>query len=247
MHGANIAMSMIPTGGKVDKGNSYSCGPAGSVTGSSTLPKCTYGYDAITENSNILFVAAPDLNSIQTCSSDSDCTKTTATTSDALRCGLAAGRDPTGLPTDQVVKVCGKAVGIWSSDEVCVYSAGRYASAPYTCTKGVTHGTYTELYGCSGAYVTSGYQPNQPSVDTVCGCYTWESAPEDAQKCVSVNPEWANVAYPWVKMVKDMCPTAYSYAYDDMTSTFTCAGDNTAGDLTYELEFCPNGIQIHQN
>ncbi len=183
-------------------------------------------------------MAAPDLSNLKHCSTDSEC--------GGLRCGLAAGRDPTGLPTTEVVKVCGKAVGIWSSDEVCVYSAGQYASEPYYCNKGVAHGTYTELYGCSGAYVSSGYQPNQP-VDKVCGCYNWESAPQDAQKCVSANPEWLSVSYPWVKMVKDMCPTAYSYAYDDMTSTFTCAGDNTNGDLTYEFEFCPNGVEIHQN
>jgi len=242
MHGANVPMSMIPSCGKVEAGDSYSCGPAGSVTGSNTLSKCTYGYNAISDSSNILFVAAPDLSNLQSCSSDSQCN----TAASGLRCGLAAGRDPTGLPTADVVKVCGKVVGMWSSDEVCVYTAGQYAADPYTCNKGVSHGTYTDLYGCSGAYVSSGYQPNQP-VDTVCGCYNWESAPSDAQKCVAANPEWLTVAYPWVKMIKDMCPTAYSYAYDDMTSTFTCAGGNAEGDLTYEIEFCPDGIQIHQN
>ncbi|RCV06250.1 hypothetical protein SETIT_1G148300v2 [Setaria italica] len=35
---------------------------------------------------------------------------------------------------------------------------------------------------------------------------------------------------------KNACPRAYSYAYDDATSTFTCAG----GDTTYTISFCPS-------
>lgn len=37
------------------------------------------------------------------------------------------------------------------------------------------------------------------------------------------------------QMFKSACPTAYSYAYDDKTSTFTCAG---AAD--YTIMFCPS-------
>ncbi|CAH2067338.1 unnamed protein product [Thlaspi arvense] len=33
---------------------------------------------------------------------------------------------------------------------------------------------------------------------------------------------------------KKACPSAYSYAYDDETSTFTCAGAN------YSITFCPS-------
>jgi hypothetical protein len=32
---------------------------------------------------------------------------------------------------------------------------------------------------------------------------------------------------------KAACPTAYSYAYDDATSTFTCKGED------YAIWFCP--------
>ncbi|KAJ8424381.1 hypothetical protein Cgig2_002723 [Carnegiea gigantea] len=35
------------------------------------------------------------------------------------------------------------------------------------------------------------------------------------------------------QMVKSACPRAYSYAYDDVTSTFTCAGAD------YTITFCP--------
>jgi hypothetical protein len=37
------------------------------------------------------------------------------------------------------------------------------------------------------------------------------------------------------KAFKAACPTAYSYAYDDATSTFTCKGAN------YAITFCPTG------
>ncbi|KAG0624119.1 hypothetical protein M758_3G225500 [Ceratodon purpureus] len=35
------------------------------------------------------------------------------------------------------------------------------------------------------------------------------------------------------KTFKALCPTAYSYAFDDLTSTFTCTG------ATYTITFCP--------
>jgi hypothetical protein len=38
----------------------------------------------------------------------------------------------------------------------------------------------------------------------------------------------------YTRFFKDACPTAYSYPYDDPTSTFTCAGINS-----YTVVFCP--------
>ncbi|OEL27234.1 Thaumatin-like protein 1 [Dichanthelium oligosanthes] len=39
---------------------------------------------------------------------------------------------------------------------------------------------------------------------------------------------------------KNACPRAYSYAYDDATSTFTCAG----GGTTYTITFCPSTTSV---
>lgn len=39
------------------------------------------------------------------------------------------------------------------------------------------------------------------------------------------------------KAFKAACPQAYSYAFDDPTSTFTCKGAN------YDITFCPSGIK----
>ncbi|KAK0421090.1 hypothetical protein QR680_015056 [Steinernema hermaphroditum] len=40
------------------------------------------------------------------------------------------------------------------------------------------------------------------------------------------------------KIFKDDCPTAYSYAYDDHKSTFTCRGKNRALSAAYLITFC---------
>ncbi|TVU30182.1 hypothetical protein EJB05_21792, partial [Eragrostis curvula] len=39
---------------------------------------------------------------------------------------------------------------------------------------------------------------------------------------------------------KNACPRAYSYAYDDATSTFTCGG----GDTSYAITFCPSSTSV---
>ncbi|WOK92243.1 hypothetical protein Cni_G00934 [Canna indica] len=41
---------------------------------------------------------------------------------------------------------------------------------------------------------------------------------------------------PYSQLFKTACPAAYSYAYDDATSTFTCA----AGTAGYVITFCPS-------
>lgn len=42
--------------------------------------------------------------------------------------------------------------------------------------------------------------------------------------------------YNYPAVFKKACPDAYSYAYDDQSSTFTCHGNPTTG---YEIVFCP--------
>ncbi|VFQ65395.1 unnamed protein product [Cuscuta campestris] len=47
------------------------------------------------------------------------------------------------------------------------------------------------------------------------------------------NPSTCQPSY-YSKIFKRACPTAYSYAYDDATSTFTCKSE------AYHIVFCPN-------
>ncbi|CAD5197868.1 unnamed protein product, partial [Musa acuminata subsp. malaccensis] len=46
------------------------------------------------------------------------------------------------------------------------------------------------------------------------------------------SPDTCKPSY-YSQIFKNACPQAYSYAYDDRTSTFTYVGDN------YDITFCP--------
>jgi hypothetical protein len=234
MHGINVPMAMRAVGGSVVQSDPYSCGAAGSEKATSSLPGCGYAYNpnvnGADHTTNVVFVAPPVLSNVVRCSSDADCSGQT--------CGLAAGRDPTGLPTTEVYKACGKAVGLWSADEVCIYSNGGFGDSPYYCNKQANLDSYMNLYGCAGAYSSSGYQPDSNDANT-CGCYNW-TMPAESQ-CKHSNSEWTNIVLPWATFIKNICPVAYSYAYDDMTSTFTCGGD-----VNYVIEMCPSGLELHR-
>jgi hypothetical protein len=71
---------------------------------------------------------------------------------------------------------------------------------------------------------------------TCCGCPSWSPA----GACQAHDPAWQlpSRAETYAKVFKDACPTAYSFPYDDPTSTFTCAGTSTR-DVDYTITFCP--------
>lgn len=92
-----------------------------------------------------------------------------------------------------------------------------------------------DVISCMGDYNLSGY--NQPPGTKVCGCPGWESLGIDApttQPCVATDKNWEEKSLPFLKFLKKGCPVAYSYAFDDFTSTMTCS---TA--TKYRIEFCP--------
>jgi hypothetical protein len=46
-----------------------------------------------------------------------------------------------------------------------------------------------------------------------------------------------------ITWIKDACPTAYSYTYDDPSSSFSCTEDSSTPLTTsYQVTFCPGGI-----
>ncbi|XP_040377449.1 thaumatin-like protein 1b [Oryza brachyantha] len=63
-----------------------------------------------------------------------------------------------------------------------------------------------------------------------------------AQYCCSGEYGSPNTCRPssYSQFFKNACPRAYSYAYDDATSTFTCTG----GDTTYAITFCPSTASV---
>lgn len=62
----------------------------------------------------------------------------------------------------------------------------------------------------------------------------------DTENCKNKNPTWADRAKSTLMWLKRACPTAYTYPYDDMTSTFTCkAMEDGINNANYEITFCP--------
>ena len=90
--------------------------------------------------------------------------------------------------------------------------------------------------------LNSGYDPN---ITNACGCHDWNNAsttPVSAQtaqaaQCKSFNTLWDQQVYPRILWLKEACPTAYSYQFDDMSSQFAC---NVANQKTaYQVTYCP--------
>ncbi|MEO8402125.1 MAG: thaumatin family protein [Gammaproteobacteria bacterium] len=129
-------------------------------------------------------------------------------------------------------------------------------------TSTVNPGTATnyDLYGCvptSNDSLDSGYKSGK---SRVCGCYNWDQAGSFArtnvtQQCCTPttcgnstaippivdapNPLWQTTVFNRIRWLKKACPTAYSYQFDDKSSSFQC---NQASKFTsYQIVFCPAG------
>jgi hypothetical protein len=243
IHGVNVPITMSPRFGVAPV--NFTCQTAGGIRGFQDLPGCSYQFNPnlgnekggmVNQSSSLVFVAPPNLGAPQPCRGDTDCPS-------SLRCGLAADRNVDGSPQDSVSRVCGRFVGLWSANEVCVY--GQDFDTPFNCQQGtiLPGGRNTDLYGCSGPYDFSGYgRGHGETAANVCGCVNWPQ-PSD-QPCNFDNGEWERVAYPWTNLLKKGCPTAYSYPYDDMTSSFRCTPQVVSQPVGYQFEFCPLGTKV---
>jgi len=66
-----------------------------------------------------------------------------------------------------------------------------------------------------------------------------ENWPSPADPCLNSNPDWVSVAEPLVEGFKEACPSAYSFPFDDPTSTFQCTNDTQTNSMAYQVTFCP--------
>ncbi len=132
-------------------------------------------------------------------------------------------------PPELRVLVGGQQVGCRSANQVCAVDPGNAALACaatgdlYGCTEGGPNGVIGSCYSNGAAA-------------TCCGCPSWSPPGE----CNNQNPKWQLPSLPekYAKVFKDACPTAYSFPYDDPTSTFTCQGTPDK-NVDYEISFCP--------
>ena len=253
INGINVPISMQPlrpTGHVWGKGVNvdprYWCATPGATTlpSGSGLAACSWNFTAPSSvgASNLLLVSRSA--SPAPCSSDADCSSTAG-----HRCGLQMDVSSTGGATPSLSKACGTPLGWWTADEVCAWTDAKPYGAPFNCGQTTAQGgSLTDLYACSGGvYGHSCYSTG--ASDSCCGCADWPKlgvpAPA-AQPCVNVNKVWVEEALPQVQFLKAACPTAYTYPFDDMSSTFqayamppnTPGANNTA---SYQITFCPGG------
>lgn len=96
-------------------------------------------------------------------------------------------------------------------------------------------------------YNTSSNPP--ASTTNCCGCVNWTSygsgivVPADTATCVTNNAIWTSNVLPGIVFMKKACPTAYTWPFDDKSSSFACddiGGSNTTNAVNYTITFCPS-------
>jgi hypothetical protein len=224
----------------------YWCGAAGAPVGDGGIRSglkdygCSYEYQndfnsTSPGNDNIGFNYVSDGN--ESCSTHSDCS------SDEI-CGLSAQT----VSSNETRTTCGKRVGYWTYAGLCsapqVSSDIKYANSNIT----VDCATYFNEALCPNPPVIS----SPWSETSICGCAAWSDDNDSevlnnlpigtgykTSQC-NKNLIWSTEIEPKVKKVKEGCPTAYSYQYDDPYSTFQCRSNSgTINMLNYEITMCP--------
>lgn len=224
----------------------YECGnPGGKIsrrTGNYTLPVCSWNWDdfaqAVTNDTvsyKLRFVTNGGVN----CDSISDCTGPEV-------CGLSQAN----LDDKSTQTTCGTLKGYWTADQIC--GVNPSFGKPFFCS------ILYNLYGCVGG-TQSCYSASATS--NCCGCANWWTAlsmtpplnvapynvtpsfpyPLGTEYCVSQNTNWVSSILPYLKPIKALCPTAYTFPFDDKSSTFTCNnGVGSTKPLDFWITFCPD-------
>lgn len=160
----------------------------------------------------------------------------------AVQSGTYTGGNNPNAPYDCGAPTCSSDVNASCPDPLKLTVGGKVVgcrSAHQACTANPTDpalscATVGDLYDCSkgGPNAVSGSCYSPGADNKCCGCPSWSAA----GTCNAHNPKWEAPALPevYAKPFKTACPSAYSFPYDDPTSTFTCAGGRD-----YTITFCP--------
>lgn len=240
----------------VDPNNvAYSCSGNPNATNGVCYKTCTANSQC---PSNLQCLPAGDGNSYCQCSSDSNCSATGQTCGTQLVPGLG-GAPP--LSPQLYIQQCGTFQGWWTADDFCAnannvidFAGGTTFNCGSTITDGDNNNTnVASLFGCNGA--SSSAQPGNAANEAscynssaspttgCCGCATDPSNPladlwpTPTGSCANNNTTWASDVQPWLANLKQACPSAYSYPYDDFTSTFQCQATGSTNLLGYTVSF----------
>lgn len=121
--------------------------------------------------------------------------------------------------------------------------------------------TVYDIYSCTpqGSSLESCYNNNN---STCCGAVDWNTTMPyltwETQQAYTSNTDWINggsgsstsrlspTPQQSIQWLKDACPTAYSYPFDDHSSTFNCntsdAAQQNQVNMDFEIVFCPGGV-----
>lgn len=254
INGINVPMSMEPVNASISANNPYTCGAAGGATSQTasygTIGGCSWDYtttSTLPPAQAYIWIETAGVG----CSSSSTCDR-----AGGEACGLTKNDVITGAGSN--VTHCGKWLGYWTADEVCVLNSS-YNKAPFNCASTCTgpdcvpNTSYTDLYGCSGGVAANTcYSVPLPSpLTNCCGCQNWQDAPTNLQvpsnplavtQCQGAgNAGWASIVLGNVTWQKAACPSAYAYPHDDPASSFTCTNSATANSVNYRITYCPGG------
>lgn len=148
---------------------------------------------------------------------------------------------------------CGKFGGWWTADDLCGLSPSATLGqiiGPLNCGDQIVQAnssdtTLRSLFGCIDQNAASCYDAG--ANDSCCGCATDPNNPlyngtrlsslwpqDPAGDCSNTNDTWADQIQPWLTHLKQACPTAYTYPYDDKTSTFQCQ-NGTLNTMAYKV------------
>jgi hypothetical protein len=245
INGFNVPISMAPTSRSTNPSgkNPYWCRTPGATVAAGGLSACPWTFKTkLSVNGGNPTDYASSLRWVSpggaACGANGSC---------ALGvCGLSGepGRGTT------ITQLCGTQKGWWNAFEVCTFNGGADNSsfgAPFNCSQQITgQGQMSELYLCVATNAQSCYTPGAAA--QCCGCPTWKVGGKTLPvspgiSCASVNPAWTANSQPWSLLVKQACPTAYSFPFDDATSTFTCQTANPSttnpNNMGYTITFCP--------
>ncbi|KAH8916046.1 hypothetical protein BT69DRAFT_1340606 [Atractiella rhizophila] len=230
--GINVPIVFTPSVITRDGNNPYQCANMGGVVPSTGLGSSSWKFSP--PDHKYIWVSG---GSGASCSASSQCPS-------GQYCG-------TVYKNGVLSRACGTLTGYWSANQGCVLqSSSSIFSCPNQINNGGIVSDIAHLQGCDGATSGSCYQPGADN--RCCGCAQWESllgtsvVPAATQDCINNSPVWTSNVLPTIRWIKEGAPSAYTFPYDDHSSTATCSSFNSAGynTLSYTIELCPRGTDL---
>jgi hypothetical protein len=252
--GYNVPMSFGPTSGQ-NFGDSpantsqalYWCATPGNPNSTNALPSCSWNFTPpTTDHYYYRFVSGNETDTwLTNCTYDSDC----AGLSSGNYCGLIL---QSANPSTHRL-VCGRFLGYFSPNSICTLwtqDSNESYHHPFGCN--YNSNVIADMYMCTGNSSTGNYASScyNTAFSDCCGCNNWNSGIYNynvtaTASCANTSTNWINTALPVISFFKAGCPTAYSYPFDDPSSTFQCntngTSNTTPNAINYTVIYCPNG------